>query len=196
MIGPLEKLIKALKKLPGVGEKTATRYAFYFLHAEDAEIRDLVSSIHSVKINLRLCSVCFNLTDIDPCAICSDSRRDSGRLCVVESPLDLMAIEKTARFRGIYHVLHGALSPLEAIGPGDIRLLELLERVQKGGIQEVILALNPTVEGEATANFIRDRLKDTGAIISRIAYGVPMGSSLEYTDPLTLERAFENRREI
>ncbi|HMK35922.1 MAG TPA: recombination mediator RecR [Desulfomonilaceae bacterium] len=196
MIGPLEALIRALKKLPGVGEKTATRYAFYFLNADREEIQELISSIRDVKKNLRLCSVCFHLTDVDPCEMCSDSRRDASRVCVVETPLDLMAIEKAGHFRGRYHVLHGVLSPLDAIGPKDIRIQELLDRVQTEKIAEVILALNPTVEGEATSTYIRDKLKDSGATVSRIAYGIPIGSSLEYTDPLTLSRALENRTRL
>jgi recombination protein RecR len=196
VIGPLEDLIRALKRLPGVGEKTATRYAFYFLNAGEEEIHEFISAVRDVKKNLRLCSTCFHLTDVDPCRICSDSRRDQGRVCVVETPVDLMAIEKAGHFKGLYHVLHGVLSPLDAIGPTDIRINELLARVQSGNVTEVILALNPTVEGEATASYIRDRLKETGITVSRIAYGIPIGSSLEYTDPLTLSRALENRTRL
>jgi len=196
MVGPLQSLIKALKRLPGVGEKTATRFAFYILNADPDEIRALVSAVKSVKEKLRLCSICFNLTEVDPCNICSDARRDSDRICVVETPLDLMAVEKVGHFRGLYHVLHGVLSPLDAIGPEDIRLAELLERAAKGTISEIILALNPTVEGEATSSYIRDRLKDTAVVVSRIAYGIPVGGSLEYADPLTLSRALDNRKEL
>jgi recombination protein RecR len=196
VIGPLDALIKALKRLPGVGEKTATRYAFYILNAPDNEIRDLTTTILNVKEKLRLCSQCFHLTDTDPCQICSDQRRDPSRLCIVETPLDLMAVEKAAHFRGRYHVLHGVLSPLDAIGPDDIRLPELLNRVKAEQITEVIIALNPTVEGEATATYIRDRLKDSGVLVSRIAYGIPIGGSLEYADPLTLTRALDNRKEM
>lgn len=192
----MEDLIRALKRLPGVGEKTATRYAFYILNADEEEIHEFISAVRDVKKNLRLCSQCFHLTDVDPCRICSDSRRDQSRVCVVETPVDLMAIEKAGHFRGLYHVLHGVLSPLDAIGPTDIRINELLGRVQSGNVTEVILALNPTVEGEATASYIRDRLKETGITVSRIAYGIPMGSSLEYTDPLTLSRALENRTRL
>jgi recombination protein RecR len=196
LIGPLEILVKALKRLPGVGEKTATRFAFYMLNAKKEEIGELIRAIRDVKEKLRLCSHCFHLTDVDPCSICSDSKRDATRLCVVETPLDLMAIEKAGHFKGLYHVLHGLLSPLDAIGPDDIRFSELLERVQKHKIAEVILALNPTVEGESTAGYIRDRLKGSGAIVSRIAYGIPVGGSLEYADPLTLSRALDNRKEL
>lgn len=196
MIGPLEALIKALRKLPGVGEKTATRYAFYILNADREEIQDLISAITDVKEKLRLCSQCFDLTDTDPCRICSDPRRDLSTMCVVETPLDLLAIEKSGLYRGLYHVLHGVLSPLEAIMPEDIRLAELVERVTTQGVKEVILALNPTVEGEATAAYIHDRLQGTGSAVSRIAYGIPVGGSLEYTDPLTLTKALENRKQM
>jgi recombination protein RecR len=196
MSGPLETLIKALKRLPGVGEKTAARYAYYILNANRDEVQDLVSSIRKVREKLRLCSTCLNLTDVDPCTICSDPRRDAGRICVVESPLDLMAVEKASHFKGVYHVLHGVLSPLDAIGPDEIRLRDLIDRVEKGELSEVILALNPTVEGEATAAYIGDRLKKMGISVSRIAYGIPVGGSLEYADPLTLTRALQNRRDF
>jgi len=196
MIGPLEALIKALRKLPGVGEKTATRYAFYMLNADREEIQGLIKSIVDVKEKLRLCSQCFHLTDTDPCRICSDPRRDATTLCVVETPLDLLAVEKSGLYKGLYHVLHGVLSPLEAIMPEDIRLAELVNRVSTQGIKEIILALNPTVEGEATAGYIHDRLSEAGVTISRIAYGIPVGGSLEYTDPLTLSRALENRKQM
>ncbi|MGC8657707.1 MAG: recombination mediator RecR [Desulfomonilaceae bacterium] len=195
-MSPLEKLVKALKKFPGVGEKTATRYAFYILNADKSEIDLLVRAIEVVKKNLRLCSRCFHLTEEEICEICKDSRRDVQRLCVVENPSDLLAIEKSGLFRGIYHVLHGVMSPLDGIGPGEIRLNELVARVRNEGINEVILALNPTVEGESTAAYIRDQLKDTNVIVSRIAYGIPVGGSLEYSDPLTLGRAFEHRTKM
>lgn len=196
MASPLERLVQVLKRLPGVGEKTATRYAFHILNADQDEIQELQKSIREVRLNLRLCSLCFHLTDTDPCSICSDPRRDRSRLLVVETPLDLIAVEKTGTFRGLYHVLHGVLSPLDAIGPDDIRLKELMERAAQGEISEVILALNPTVEGEATANYVRLKLKDTDIKVSRIAYGIPIGGSLEYTDPLTLTRALDNRKEM
>ncbi|MFH1115426.1 MAG: recombination mediator RecR [Pseudomonadota bacterium] len=196
MVGPLEDLIGALRRFPGVGEKTATRYAFYMLKASRDEIQDLVRAIRDVKDKLRLCSTCFHLTEKDPCDICSDPRRDAGRICVVETPLDLMTVEKVAYFRGVYHVLHGVLSPLDAIRPNDIRIAELLERVKKGDVEEVILALNPTVEAEATASYIRDRLADLDVVVTRIAYGIPVGGSLEYTDPLTLTRSLDNRKRL
>jgi recombination protein RecR len=196
VIAPLEALIDALKRLPGVGEKTATRYAFHILNADKDEIRALLSAIRDVKASLRLCSKCFNLTDAEICSICSDPRRDAGRICVVETPQDLFAVEKGGVFKGLYHVLHGLLSPLDAIGPGDIRIAELIERASSGKTSEIILALNPTVEGEATASYICDLLKDSDVVVSRIAYGIPVGGSLEYTDPLTLSRALENRKKL
>ena len=196
MISPLEKLIKSLKKFPGVGEKTATRYAFFILNADQREIGELVRNIEIVKRDLRLCSECFHLTDRELCDICGDTRRDTSRICVVETPLDLLAVEKCGDFRGIYHVLHGVMSPLDGIGPEEIRLNELVRRTNEGNVKEVILALNPTVEGEATASFIRDQLKETNVVISRIAYGIPIGGSLEYADPLTLTRAFEQRTKL
>jgi recombination protein RecR len=189
-------LIQALKRLPGVGEKTATRYAFYVLNAEKKEIEALLGAIRDVKAKLRLCSICFHLTDVDPCSICSDPRRDVSRICVVETPLDLLAIEKAGHFRGLYHVLHGLLAPLDAIGPEDIRLAELLRRATDENVSEVILALNPTVEGESTAHFIRDQLKGVQIEVSRIAYGIPIGGTLEYADPLTLTRALNNRTKL
>ncbi|AFM27644.1 recombination mediator RecR [Desulfomonile tiedjei] len=191
---PLEDLIEVLKRFPGVGEKTATRYAFYVMHAGDADIQQLIRAIKSVKEKLRLCSRCFHLTDVDPCQICTDKRRDPTRLCVVETPMDLLAIEKAGQFRGLYHVLHGVLSPLDGIGPGDIRFSELLDRVRDEGVREVILAFNPTVEGESTSSFIAERIKSMDVSVSRIAYGIPVGGSLEYSDPLTLSRALDNRK--
>jgi len=196
MANPLNRLIAALKQLPGVGEKTAVRYAFHILNADPEDVRELVESIKRVREELRLCSSCFNLTDIDPCAICSDPKRDTRKLCVVETPLDLLSVEKSGRFKGVYHVIHGLLSPLEAIGPDDIRLKDLVDRVQSGGIEEIILALNPTIEGEATANYLAEKVRSKNLKVSRIAYGIPIGGSLEYADPLTMSRALENRTEL
>ncbi len=179
-----------------MGEKTATRFAFYFLNADSADIRNLISAIKDVKESLRLCSACFSLTDTDPCSICSDMKRDRSTICVVETPLDLITIEKVGHFRGLYHVLHGTLSPLDAIGPADIKCRELFERARKPGVSEIILALNPTVEGEATASYMADKLQKSGIKLSRIAYGIPVGGALEYADPLTLSKALDNRREM
>ena len=196
MAKPLESLVTAFKKLPGVGERTALRYAFHLLNARKEEVNDLVAAIRRVREELKLCSSCFNLTDGDPCYICSDPKREKTKICVVETPLDLIAVEKSGRFRGIYHVLHGLLSPLDAVGPDDIKVRELLRRLDAGAVTEVILAFNPSVEGEATASFLAEKVKRKGVMVTRIAYGIPMGASLEYTDPLTLTRAFENRREM
>ena len=196
MSGPLETLIAALKRFPGVGEKTATRYAFYILNERKNEIQDLIDAIRDVKQKLRLCSTCYNLTDRDPCAICSDRKREKSRILVVETPLDLIAVENSRIFHGIYHVLHGVLSPLDAIGPEDIRLAELINRAHSGRIKEIILALNPTVEGESTATYIRDQLQDVRVKVSRIAFGIPIGGTLEYADPLSLSMALDNRKEI
>ncbi len=194
--GPLLALIRALKHLPGVGEKTATRFSFHILNAPQGEILELIRSIEDVKQKLKLCSICFNLAEAENCAICSDPKRDDSRICVVETPVDLMAIEKSGVFRGLYHVLHGLLAPLESIGPDDIRVVELVDRANRDVVKEVILALNPTVEGESTSTFIRDQLQESGVKVSRIAYGIPVGGSLEYTDPLTFGHALQNRKEL
>ena len=196
MSGPLDPLITALKRFPGVGEKTATRYAFYILNERKNEIQDLIDAIRDVKQKLRLCSICYNLTDRDPCEICASRKREKSRILVVETPLDLIAVENSRIYFGIYHVLHGVLSPLDAIGPEDIRLAELINRAHSGRIKEIILALNPTVEGEATATYIRDQLHDLHVKVSRIAFGIPIGSTLEYADPLSLSMALDNRKEI
>jgi recombination protein RecR len=196
MSGPLDPLISALKRFPGVGEKTATRYAFYILNERKNEIQDLIDAIRDVKQKLRLCSICYNLTDHDPCEICASRKREKSRILVVETPLDLIAVENSGVFFGIYHVLHGVLSPLDAIGPEDIRLAELINRANSGRIKEIILALNPTVEGEATATYIRDQLQDARVKVSRIAFGIPIGGTLEYADPLSLSMALDNRKEI
>src|SRR5208283_418685 len=189
MSGPLDPLISALKRFPGVGEKTATRYAFYILNERENEIQDLIDAIRDVKQKLRLCSTCYNLTDRDPCEICSNRKREKSRILVVETPLDLIAVENSRIYFGIYHVLHGVLSPLDAIGPEDIRLAELINRANSGRIKEIILALNPTVEGEATATYIRDQLQNASVKVSRIAFGIPIGGTLEYADPLSLSMA-------
>lgn len=196
MVTPLASLIRSLKKFPGVGEKTATRYAFHILNAKREEIEELVRAINLVKDKLRLCSKCFNPTDTDPCAICRDTRREDSKICVVETPIDLVAIERSGIYRGLYHILHGTLSPLDGVGPKDIRLMELLERSRKEQPSEIILALNPSIEGEATASYIAAKLKELGVKVSKIAYGVPIGGVLEYVDPLTLGRALDNRKEF
>jgi recombination protein RecR len=193
---PIERLINELSKLPGIGRKTAARLAFHILRTPRREAQELARAINDVKERIQLCSVCFNLTDRDPCRICSDARRDSEVICVVEEPNDLMAIEGTGDFRGKYHVLHGTLAPLEGIGPEDIKAKELLERLETGKVKEVIMATNPNVEGGATALYLTKLIKPLGVKVTRIAYGIPMGGDIEYTDGVTLVKALEGRREI
>ena len=193
---PIERLINELSKLPGIGRKTAARLAFHILRIPKREAQELARAIIDVKEKIQLCSVCFNLTDQDPCRICSNSRRSEEVICVVEEPNDLMAIEGTGDFNGKYHVLHGTLSPLEGIGPEDIKAKELLKRLESGNVREVIMATNPNVEGGATALYLTKLIKPLGVKVTRIAYGIPMGGDIEYTDGVTLVKALEGRREI
>jgi recombination protein RecR len=193
---PIDHLIEALTRLPGIGRKTASRLAFYILRSSSSEAQALARAILDVKEKIHLCSVCFNLTDEDPCRICQDERRPREILCVVEGPNDLIAIENTGVFNGRYHVLHGTISPLEGIGPDDIKIRELMERIHREGVAEVILATNPTVEGGATALYLTDLIKPLGVKVTRIAYGIPMGGEIEYSDGMTLSKALEGRREI
>jgi recombination protein RecR len=193
---PIDHLIEALSKLPGIGKKTASRLAFYILRNSPSEAQELARAILDVKEKIRLCSICFNLTDEDPCRICQDERRSREVLCVVEGPNDLIAIENTGDFNGRYHVLHGTISPLEGIGPDNLKIKELMERVRREKISEVILATNPTVEGGATALYLTDLIKPLSIKVTRIAYGIPMGSEIEYSDGMTLSKALEGRREI
>jgi len=193
---PIDHLIEALSKLPGIGKKTASRLAFHILRSNLSEAQELARAILDVKEKIRLCSICFNLTDEDPCWICRDGRRTPEILCVVEGPNDLIAIEHTGTYNGRYHVLHGTLSPLEGIGPEELKIKELMERLQKERIKEVILATNHTVEGGATTLYITELVKPLGVKVTRIAYGVPMGGEIEYSDGMTLSKALEGRREI
>ncbi|MFQ6077838.1 MAG: recombination mediator RecR [Thermodesulfobacteriota bacterium] len=193
---PIERLINELTKLPGIGRKTAARLAFHILRIRKKEAQELARGIIDVKEKIQLCSVCFDLTDKDPCRICSDSRRNDEVICVVEEPNDLMAIEGGGDFHGKYHVLHGTLSPLEGIGPEDIKAKELLNRLEAGTVKEVIMATNPNVEGGATALYLTELIKPLGVKVTRIAYGIPMGGDIEYTDGETLAKALEGRREI
>ena len=193
---PIDHLIEALTRLPGIGKKTASRLAFHILQTSPSEAQELARAILDVKEKIRLCSVCFNLTDEDPCRICQDERRAGEILCVVEGPNDLIAIENTGVFNGRYHVLHGTISPLEGIGPDQIKMKELLGRLEREKISEVILANNPTVDGGATALYLIDLIKPLGIKVTRIAYGIPMGSEIEYSDGMTLSKALEGRREI
>ena len=194
---PLNRLIAELSKLPGVGGKTAQRLAFHFLSMSDEEARSIADAIIDAKENMHYCSVCGNLTDQDPCDICSDSSRDRTVICVVENPRDVSAMERVKEYHGLYHVLNGAISPVDGIGPDDINLRSLIVRLQEDdGIKEVILATNPNIEGEATAMYIARLVKPAGIKVSRIAHGLPVGGDLEYADEETLYRAMEGRREL
>ncbi len=193
---PIARLVKELAKLPGIGEKTAQRLAFHILEAGAAYAGDLAAAIAGVVRDVRLCSTCQTLTDEDPCRICRDEKRDAKLLCVVEGVPDLLAIERTHEFRGRYHVLHGALSPLDGVGPGDLKIRELLLRLEREPAEEVVIATNPDVEGEATALYLTKLLKPIGLRVTRIAQGVPMGGDLEYADQVTLARALAGRREL
>ena len=193
---PIAKLIDELSKLPGVGNKTAQRLAFHILNMSSEDVEKLSSSIVNAKRNIRYCKVCCNITDSDVCDICANAKRDSSTICVVEDPKDVVAMEKTREFKGLYHVLNGAISPMEGVGPEEIRIKELLQRVADNEIKEIILATNPNIEGEATAMYISRLLKPIGIKVTRIAHGVPVGGDLEYADEVTLMKALEGRREI
>ncbi|MGD0276193.1 MAG: recombination mediator RecR [Syntrophales bacterium] len=193
---PIRRLIEQFAKLPGIGEKTATRLVMHVLHAPDEYAKHLAESILDIKEKIHLCRICFNLSEGEQCDICLDAARDRNTICVVEEPDALIAIETTGSFRGTYHVLHGALSPLDGIGPGDLKLQELLSRIKSGGEQEIIIATNPNVQGEATAMLIARLLKERNVRITRIAFGVPMGGDLKYTDRMTLSRALDYRRGV
>lgn len=193
---PVAKLIEEFEKLPGIGHKTAQRLAFHVLNLSDERAGKLAGAIMEAKSKIRYCSICNNLTDVDPCSICSSNSRDRSLICVVEDPRDVVAMERTREFKGFYHVLHGAISPMEGIGPEDIKIRELLARLKEGGINEVILATNPNIEGEATAMYISKLLKPIGIKTTRIAHGIPVGGDLEYADEVTLAKAIEGRREL
>lgn len=195
-IAPLAQLIEQLRALPGIGAKTATRLAYHILDMDMERAHRLAAAITGAKEKIGFCSVCFNLTDSDPCAICMAEKRDHTTICVVEQPQDVAAMERMNDYDGVYHVLHGTLSPLEGVGPNDIRIRELVLRAGKENVQEVIVATNPNVEGEATAMYIAKLLKPMGIRVTRIAHGLPVGGDLEYADEVTLSRAMENRREI
>ncbi|MDR1952902.1 MAG: recombination mediator RecR [Clostridiales Family XIII bacterium] len=194
---PLTKLINELSKLPGIGGKTAQRLAFHILSVNDDEAFELAEAIGVAKKEMKYCSVCGNLTDSDPCGICSDTARDQSAICVVETPRDVAAVERMKEYRGLYHVLHGAISPMDGIGPEDINLKQLIVRLrQSDQVKEVIIATNPNIEGEATAMYAAKLIKPSGIKVSRIAHGVPVGGDLDYTDEITLSKALEGRREL
>lgn len=192
----IEKLIESFERLPSIGHKTAARLAFYILNSSKEETNEFVSSIVNAKKNLKYCSKCFNISDTDPCFICSNPKRDETVICVVEDVRDIIAMEKTHEFKGVYHVLHGSISPMNGIGPDDIKIKELLARLMDGSVKEVILATNPRVEGEATAMYLSKLIKPLDIKVTRIAHGIPVGGDLEYTDEITLTKALEGRREL
>ncbi len=200
---PLARLIQELCKLPGIGEKTAARLAFHMLKEKKEDVLDLAESIGRLRREMGICRTCFGLSEVDPrngegmeCAICQDPRREREKICVVEEPADMTAVERSQEFRGLYHVLHGSISPLDGVGPESLRIKELLARIQSGALLEIIVATNPTVQGEATALYLSKAIKPLGVKVTRIARGLPMGGDLEYTDPVTMGKAFEGRREI
>jgi recombination protein RecR len=195
-IAPLAKLIEEFRALPGVGPKSAARLAYHILEMDKTKAAALAAAIVEAKEKIGYCQVCFNLTDSNPCKICCAAERDNTLICVVEEPRDVAAMERMREYRGLYHVLHGSLSPLEGVGPQDLRIKELLTRLQAGNIREVIMATNPNVEGEATAMYLARLLKPLGIKVTRIAHGLPIGGDLEYADEVTLSKALENRREI
>ncbi len=192
----IEKLIQSFEKLPSIGNKTAARLAFYILNASEEETNEFVSSIVNAKKNLKYCSKCYNISDTDPCTICGNPKREQSQICVVEDVRDIIAMERTHEFKGVYHVLHGSISPMNGIGPDDIKIKELLARLMDGQVKEVILATNPRVEGEATAMYLSKLIKPLGITVTRIAHGIPVGGDLEYTDEITLTKALEGRREL
>jgi recombination protein RecR len=192
----VQRLIDEFARLPGIGPKSASRLTFYLLRSTDNQPGELAAALQELKERTRLCSVCFNITEDDPCLICDDEARDARLLCVVEEPLDVLAIERSRAYSGRYHVLHGAISPVEGIGPEDLRIAELINRIAAGGFQEIILATNPTLEGESTALYLQRRLADQDIRLTRLARGLPVGGDLEYTDEITLGRAFEGRQSI
>jgi recombination protein RecR len=192
----VERLIEELNRLPGIGPKTASRLTFYLLRSQEEQVRALARAIGELQEMVVICSVCYNIAESSPCSICADSQRDRDMLCVVEEPLDVLAVERTGQYDGLYHVLHGAISPIEGVGPEDLKIAELLERIRINPVEEVILATNPNLEGESTAMYISRQLAPLGLNVTRLAHGLPMGGDLEYADEVTLTRALEGRREI
>ena len=192
----VEKLIEAFEKLPSIGNKTAARLAFYMLDASQEEAEEFVKAILDAKKKIKYCSKCYNISDTDPCNICSNANRDQSVICVVEDVRDVVAMERTHEFQGVYHVLHGSISPMNGVGPDQIKIKELLSRLMDGSVKELILATNPRVEGEATAMYISKLVKPLGVKVTRIAHGIPVGGDLEYTDEVTLSKALEGRREL
>lgn len=193
---PIARLIEELNRLPGIGPKSAQRLTFYLLRAPTEQVEALAEAIKAIKQKLRLCSICLNITDADPCTICTDPERDHTQICVVEEPIDILPLERTRKYRGLYHVLHGVISPSEGIGPDDLKVKELLSRLQGRQVTEVILATNPNLEGEATAMYLQRLIAPLGIKVTRLARGLPYGADLEYADDVTLSRALEGRQEM
>ncbi len=193
---PVARLIEAFHKLPGIGPKSAQRLTYYMLRASESEARALAIALIDLKEKTTLCSVCQNVTERDPCGVCTDEMRDRTTICVVEEPLDILAIERTRGFRGLYHVLHGVLSPMDGVGPDDLKLNQLVTRLRDGGVHEVIMATNPNLEGEATAMYVSRLLQPMGVRVTRLARGLPAGADLEYADDVTLARALEHRQDV
>jgi len=193
---PVSRLIDEFSRLPGVGPKTASRLTFYLLRSPEEQALALAEALKQLGERITLCSICFNITEDDPCPVCSDESRDRSSICVVEEPLDVLAIERTGGYHGLYHVLHGAISPMDGIGPEELRVRELMERVQAGGVKEVLLATNPDLEGEATAMYLARLITPLGIRVTRLARGLPVGGDVEYADVVTLTQALEGRREL
>jgi len=195
-IAPIAKLIEEFAKLPGVGRKSAQRLAFHIVDIREDEAMKLTSAILEAKRKIRYCEKCFNITDINPCRICKDTKRNQSVICVVENPKDVIVIEKTKEYTGLYHVLHGAISPMDGVGPNEIKIKELLRRIGENDISELIIATNPTIEGEATAMYISKLISPLGILVTRIAHGVPVGGDIEFADEITLSKAIEGRRKL
>lgn len=193
---PMSRLIDELKKLPGIGAKSAQRLAFHILRSSDDDAGALAAAVRDVKTQLRLCSLCNNITDVDPCSYCSSATRNQRLVCVVEEPTNIAAVEKTRHYNGVYHVLHGSISPLHGVGPEHLRISNLVRRIDSGEVDEVILATNPTVEGEATAMYLSQQVRRPGVKVTRIATGIPAGSDIEYADEVTMLKSIEGRREM
>jgi recombination protein RecR len=195
-MNPLSKLIFELSKLPGIGEKSATRLAYYILNQDDVYAEDLAAALKDAKTKLRYCHECYNFSEFETCETCSDPKRDQGIICIVERPSDVIPIERTGSYRGVFHVLHGLLSPMDGVGPEDIKMKELFTRLKVRDVKEVVFALNPSVEGEATALYLSRLLRPIGVRVSQVAYGIPFGGTIEFTDRQTLGKALENRTEL
>lgn len=193
---PMARLVEEFSRLPGIGPKTAQRLAFFMVNQPKGDVERFARALLAAREKMVTCSVCQNMTDVDPCRLCQDPARDRQTICVVEQPKDVVAMEKTREFKGVYHVLHGAISPLDNIGPGDIRIKELLNRLQDGSVKEIIVATNPNIEGEATAMYLSKIIKPLGITVTRLAHGIPVGGDLEYTDEVTLTKALEGRRPL